>query len=214
MIEPGAPATREGRAAGRSADLYVAGGLARDAAQRDRLRALGIDLEAAAALAERAAREVFDRAGWAPLDAATALLGEPSVRRVDRVAWDLAILPGHLYECRMRDGGLEPGEIVRRDAHALLPGAPPPSLVAARTVFRPWYHTRRDIGRVLGDAERDDRGHPHESAVWPLPDGSEVQCDFTHGLLLRVGPPTLARAPQSRDDESAAARPWWAFWRR
>jgi hypothetical protein len=213
MTAEGAAAAAAGRAPSRTIDLYVAGGLAQDAAQRDRLRALGIDLEAAGAMHARATGELLERPGGATLDAAVSLFGSPTVRRVERVAWDLVFLPGHRYEFRLRDDGIDAGEVVRRDEHVLLPGAPPPSLVAARTVFRPWFHTRRDVGRVLGDPERDDRGHPHESAVWHLRDASEVQCDFAHGLLLRVGAARLPRAAP-RETEASEARPWWAFWRR
>jgi hypothetical protein len=209
----GAPAALEDRARSRAIDLYVAAGLAQDPSQRDRLRALGIDLDAAGAMQERAAVELLERPGGATLEAAMALFGPPAVRRVERVAWDLVLLPQHRYEYRLRDGGLDAGELLRRDEHALVPGAPPPSLAAARAIFRPWFHTRRDLGRVLGDPARDDRGHPHESAVWVLPDGSEVQCDFAHGLLLRVGGATLTRSAP-REDAPEAARPWWAFWRR
>jgi hypothetical protein len=213
VIPEGTSAAR-GRLPASAVDLYVAAGIAQDAAQRERLQALGIDIEMARDLQRRVDEGVFGRGAAATLEAATALFGAPAVRRVERVAWELAILPKHHFECRIEDGVLQAGELVRRDAVALVPGAPPPSLTAARAIFRPWYHTRRDLGRVLGDPERDDRGHAHESAVWVLPDGGETQFDFAHGLLLRVGAATLARVSPPRGVPSSESRPWWAFWRR
>jgi hypothetical protein len=206
-------AARGGRPSASAVDLYVAAGIAQDAAQRERLQALGIDIESAREVQQRADETLFARDA-ATLEAATAIFGAPAVRRVERVAWKLAILPKHHFECRIEHGGLRPGELVRRDAVALVPGAPPPSLTAARAIFRPWYHTRRDVGRVLGDADRDDRGPAHESAVWTLPDGAEAQFDFAHGLLLRVGVATLARVSPAAGVPADEARPWWAFWRR
>jgi len=72
--------------------------------------------------------------------------------------------------------------------------------------MRPWYHTRRDVERILGDPVRERPGYPRESYDWALRDGSLVACDFAHGLLLAVRPADPAPPLPER-------RRWWAFWR-
>jgi hypothetical protein len=189
-------------------DLYLAAGIAQDESQHERLSALGVDLAAARAVREAAHRGTFGRDGKATPGALAALFGRPAVRRVERVACDLVLWPEHRYECAIQEWGVDRGELVRRENGGPVSVADAPSSVPeAREVLRPWYHTRRDAERILGDPVRRASASPRESYDWRLGDGSEVTCDFAHGLLLGVRPASSAAARSER-------RRWWALWRR
>ena len=191
-------------------DQFLAAGIARSEDQRERLLALGLDLEEARKVGDSAAKRLFggDRSELTP-QALIQFFGRPSLRRVERLAWDLVLWPEHRFECYVRDSGVEVGEVVLRERDdAIVLGPPPSSLEAARALFRPWHHTRRDVARVLGDTVHDEPGYPLESHDWKLEDGSVATFDFAHGLLLRV------RAGEARPTPTSRSAPWWAFWRR
>jgi hypothetical protein len=189
-------------------DLYLAAGIAEDEGQRERLSALGVELSAARAVRDAAHRGTLGRGGRATPGGLIALFGRPAVRRVERLAWDLVLWPDHRFECAIQEWGVDGGELVRREngASEPLPDAPS-SVAAAGELLRPWYHTRRDVERVLGDPLRGTPGYPRERYDWALRDGSAVTCDFAHGLLLGV----RAAEPAPPEPERWA---WWAFWRR
>jgi hypothetical protein len=189
-------------------DLYLAGCLAEEADQEERLQALGVDLAAARSMVAAASKRSFGGARGSSEAALFALFGRPSIRRVERLGWELRLWPEHLFQCAIHEWGIDGGEMVRRENGQLAPPPDAPDTLAdALEMFRPWHHTRRDVERVLGDPLRDSAWYPRERYDWRLAGGDEVTFDFNHGLLLRVRRAAPAPAPAPR------RRPWWAVWR-
>jgi hypothetical protein len=126
------------------------------------------------------------------------VFGAPSGERDGSYVWPLTLWPDHEFLLAFHDNlqHLGPRAPLRvREIARRVPGQPervsPLSIDGALRALRLGYDTTAEVQVSLGDCERYDGWSPWDSWEYDVPDGSVLQCVFSHNILVEITPERL-----------------------
>jgi hypothetical protein len=137
----------------------------------------------------------------------TELFGPASDVREGAHCWSLELWPDHQWVLTWgeTDWNITSIGIARR-----IPGQPqrvsPLSIDGAQRALRLGYDTIAEVQAALGDSDRYDGWWPWDSWEYDVADGSVLQCDFAHNILVAITPERL-RDPIVRRTHTSPDRP-------
>ena len=190
-------------------DLYLARGFIPYPVVWSQLAAQGAD----PVLAEETWMRFLNTLRPTNIETYTQAFGPPFEERDGCYVWPLTLWPDHRWVVGFQDiPSLGPNaplgvcEIARR-----VPARPervsPLSVDGARRALRLGYDTTAEVQAALGDAPKYDGWWPWDSWEYDLPDGSPLQCEFAHNVLVAITQEALHDPIISRQTHTSPDRP-------